>query len=384
MIKNVRIKILLQNLLSVISILNKRALHNENIILLYSNSGLRDNLGALYDYLIKHNLNKDYKIICSINDFRKYKSQTVKNVFFVSNLRGIFYYLRAGYVFYCFGKIPILPGKNQKVIQMWHGAPYKAPDKGMLRGHSWNKQYYTNVVSTSKNFVSFWSYAFSIPQENIIICGQPRCDALYGSNPNYNFGEYKKLILWAPTFRKSRITGYSDVNDYENCVPIVQPHEYSVLNNQLRKIGAKIVVKLHPMQDLDGYSYTDLDHFILMSHKEFVSRNIDLYRFMVQCDALITDYSSIFYDYLLLNRPIGFTEDDIEGYGNIRGFAVNDPSLYKPGMRIRTLDDLINFVVDLVNDVDNYKEDRKRVLDLSSDFRDGDFSKKLLNIIGIS
>ena len=155
------------------------------------------------------------------------------------------------------------------------------------------------------------------------------------------------------------------------------------MNKKLKEIGVKIVVKLHPMQDLDGYNLTDFDHFILMSHAEFIKRKMDLYLFMVQCDALITDYSSIFFDFLLLDRPIGFTEDDMEDYGSTRGFAVKDPDSYKPGFRIKTKDDLIKFATDLVNDIDLYKADRSRVMDLSNDYRDGGFSKRLLNSVGI-
>ncbi len=384
MIKNVRMKLAIQNtLFSVFSIINKFVHHNKCKILLYSNSGLRDNIGALYDYLITEKYNEKYEIICSTNDYRKYINNSIPNVKYVSNIKGVLYFFTSAYVFYCFGKIPIVPGRNQKVVQMWHGAPYKAPDEGMLKGHSWKRQYYTNVLSTSKHFVSFWSYAFSIPANNIIIGGYPRCDALFMENPQYQFGDYQKIILWAPTFRKSQITGYSDVKCSGGLVPILRPDEYRIINKKLKEIGVKIVVKLHPMQDLDGYNLTDFDHFILMSHAEFIKRKMDLYLFMVQCDALITDYSSIFFDFLLLDRPIGFTEDDMEDYGSTRGFAVKDPDSYKPGFRIKTKDDLIKFATDLVNDIDLYKADRSRVMDLSNDYRDGGFSKRLLNSVGI-
>ena len=92
----------------------------------------------------------------------------------------------------------------------------------------------------------------------------------------------------------------------------------------MKEKGVKIVVKLHPVQDLDKYDMMEMSNFILLSHAEFVKRGMDLYKFMTQCDALITDYSSIFYDYLLLDRPIAFTEDDLEDYSDVRGFAVDD------------------------------------------------------------
>ena len=230
---------------------------------------------------------------------------------------------------------------------------------------------------------SILAYAFSIPESNIIICGQPRCDDLYKPSPEYDFGQYKKLILWTPTFRKSKVTGYSDIRQQDEIVPVLKANDFEFINSQLKEIGVKIIVKLHPMQDLDKYNLVNLDNFILMSHQEFTRREMSLYRLMKQCDALITDYSSIFFDYLLLNRPIGFTEDDCEDYGSTRGFALEDPDSYKAGFRIKTKEDLLRFAKDLSDGKDEYRQDRVRVLDLSNDYRDGQFSKCALESVGI-
>ena len=384
MIKNVKLKVFLQKyLFSILSTINRVLPHRKDMIMLYSNSGLRDNIKSLYDYLVEEEYFKQYIIVCSSNDHNGYVNRQIPNVRFVSNIKGILYFFRAGYVYYCFGKLPIIPGKKQKVIQMWHGCPFKAPDEGMLKGHSWDKQYYTNVFSTSQHFAPFWSYAFSIPKENVIINGQPRCDDLFKESPHYNFGNYKKLILWTPTFRKSKITGYSDTCEHDDIVPVIKMEEFAYVNSKLKELGVKIIVKLHPLQDLDKYKLFEMDSFILMSNSEFVKRGMELYRLMSQCDALITDYSSIFFDFLLLNRPIAFTEDDVEDYGNTRGYAFENPDSYKPGYRIKTKDDLLSFAEDVVNEKDEYIEERKRVLALSNDFRDGQFCKRALISVGI-
>ena len=152
----------------------------------------------------------------------------------------------------------------------------------------------------------------------------------------------------------------------------------------LKVRNVKIVVKLHPMQDLNAYNLTELDHFILMSHDDFTRKKMDLYRLMVQSDALITDYSSIFYDYLLLDRPIGFTEDDFEDYGDTRGWAVDNPDSYRPGQRIKTKEDLLDFVDSLTRGEDSYASDRHRVLKLSNEYLDGGYCKRALECANIS
>lgn len=383
MIKNVTLKVFLQNtVFTLFSWLNQRKHHDSRKIMLYSNMGFRDNVKALYDYLIDAGYNQKYKIICSTNDYKMYNKDLPSNVIFVSNIRGVLLYFSAGFVYYCFGKIPIFHGKDQKVVQMWHGSAFKAPDEGMLKGHSFDKPYYTNVFSSSKHFAPIFSYCFSIPVQQVVICGQPRCDVLYKENPHYAFGEYRKLILWAPTFRKSSVTGYSDSTADDNLVPVLKKEDFAEINSKLRELGVKVVVKLHPLQDLDQYHITDLDHFVLLSHQEFVRRKMDLYKFMAQSDALITDYSSIFIDYLLLDRPIAFTEDDMDDY--TRGFVFDNPKSYQPGFRIKTKEDFLAFAESLVNGDDDYKSERKRVMALANDYHDGKFCKRALECVGIN
>lgn len=383
MIKNVILKVFLQNtVFTLFSWLNQRKHHDSRKIMLYSNMGFRDNVKALYDYLIDAGYNQKYKIICSTNDYKMYNKDLPSNVIFVSNIRGVLLYFSAGFVYYCFGKIPIFHGKDQKVVQMWHGSAFKAPDEGMLKGHSFDKPYYTNVFSSSKHFAPIFSYCFSIPVQQVVICGQPRCDVLYKENPHYAFGEYRKLILWAPTFRKSSVTGYSDSTADDNLVPVLKKEDFAEINSKLRELGVKVVVKLHPLQDLDQYHTTDLDHFVLLSHQEFVRRKMDLYKFMAQSDALITDYSSIFIDYLLLDRPIAFTEDDMDDY--TRGFVFDNPKSYQPGFRIKTKEDFLAFAESLVNGDDDYKSERKRVMALANDYHDGKFCKRALECVGIN
>lgn len=383
MISNPKIKAFLQTyVFGILSLFNKRIRHDRKKIMLYSNMGFRDNVKYLYDYLTEQGYNEEYEIICSCNDFDKFVDVHIPNVKFVSCIEGVFYYFFTGYVFYCFGKIPIEPGINQKTVQLWHGSPYKAADIGMLKGHSWKHQYYTYSLATSKKIADIWSRYFSMPIERVLIGGQPRNDVLYKSWPTYDFGNHKKMVLWTPTFRYSKAMGYQDVKDAK-IIPILCINDLKTVNEYLKEKEVVLVVKLHPLQELGKYDITEMSNFILLSHAEFVKRGMDLYKFMTQCDALITDYSSIFYDYLLLDRPIAFTEDDLEDYSDARGFAVDDPQGYKPGYRIRNLDDFYEFIDCLSANIDFYKEDRKRVNELVNEYRDGNFSQRVLELVGI-
>ena len=128
MIKNELIKDILTNtLFRLLSMINQIIPKDDHIILLYSNMGIRDNLKAIYDYMIENGYNYKYRIVMSGES--KTCNKLPQNVSQVNNFAGVWWYLKAGHVFYAFGRIPIHPSKKQYVVQMWHGTPFKAPDQ---------------------------------------------------------------------------------------------------------------------------------------------------------------------------------------------------------------------------------------------------------------
>ena len=362
------------------SFLNKRINHKQDKILFYTDLGFRDNVKALYDYLIENGLNEKYEIICATNDYAKFINNKPQHVTFKNKWWGFLDYFSAGYVFYCFGRIPILPGKNQTVVQLWHGSPLKAASQKMLDSYSADKLFFTHIIASSDFFVSVLSQWFTFPKEKIVVCGQPRNDLLF-TNTHYDFGTYEKLIVWLPTFRNSAQMGND--SSQNQIIPIFQESDFSELNEFLKSKQVKIIVKLHPVQNIDTYNTVDLEQFILLSNDEFMRREMDLYRLCSQADALITDYSSIYFDYLLLNRPIGFTEDDIDIYADNRGFSVKNQDECKPGFRIKTKQDFYQFVNDVVTGNDNFASEREYVNRWANTYTDNKSSERVLNLLEI-
>ena len=91
----------------------------------------------------------------------------------------------------------------------------------------------------------------------------------------------------------------------------------------------------------------------------------------------------MYFDYLLLDRPIGFTVDDIDEYMNNRGFVVDDPYELMPGAFINTPEEFLQFVDNLLNGKDDYRETRKRVNRLVNQFEGGRDCERVLKIAGI-
>ena len=92
---------------------------------------------------------------------------------------------------------------------------------------------------------------------------------------------------------------------------------------------------------------------------------------MAKTDAMITDYSSVFIDYLLLDKPMGFIATDFAEYEQSRGVPFDDFLEILPGQLIYTLDDFKGFITNVKNSVDLYKQKREKLLPQVHDYTDG-------------
>lgn len=371
----------------VLSIVNRYTIHKEIILIYDPKSDKFDNTGALFDYLIENNYNKKYKIINICKNYKELSLHSINNVVWGGRIKGFFCFFSAKYVYYRSSAISIIPAKGQYVIQMWHGSPCKGGQSYNCRTDGWINPYYTGFLSASKEFNEIFSKVFSVPVDKMILCGHPRTDILFKHFPKYEMGEYKKLIIWTPTYRKYKKYRFGVEKQLKNddkLLPIIPIGDFEEVNDYLKQKGVKVVIKLHPMQSLEKYEMKNLDFFVLLSDDDFKSKGMDLYRFMTQCDAMITDYSSIYWDFLALDRPIGFTEDDAEDYATGRGFVMDDPEKYKPGPKLMTKNDFYKFIDDTANDVDEYKIQRKEMNEYGNPVTDGNSCRRALECVGIT
>ena len=382
-IKNLKLKLLIvKTVFPFLSWINSLLKHRDNRVLIYCNLSFRDNNKAIYDYMIEKGFNQRYKIIVSSSDYKDYLRDTPANVNFVGPFHAIIAYFRCRWIFYCIGKIPIALAKDQVSIHMNHGMPIKEYSEGQYMQADTACDFFTYVLSTGKVFVPSLKRIYNIPDKNFLISGNPKCDNLFKERANYDFGHYKKLILWVPTFRKSVSLNMDDTGCNSKIVPVLNDENFGSLDEYLGKLGVKIVVKLHTEQDLSKYSMQNFNNFILLSHQEFVGRGMDINHFMTQADAMITDYSSIYYDFMLLNKPIAFTNDDIKEYSQKRGLAM-DPEEFRPGEKLNNFDDICLFVKHVANEIDEYKEKREYVNHLVNEYQNGNYSKRVLDVMGI-
>jgi len=142
------LKRILKPLLAPLSLVNKIISKDQKLLFFYSNLGFRDNVKSLYDYTVEIGLNETYKIVFSTDEYKKYKDSAPKNVKFVSTKRGIFSFFRAKYAFYSFGKYPIMPSKNQTVVNLWHGMPLKSIGRFVKGCENEKQNYFSHIIAT--------------------------------------------------------------------------------------------------------------------------------------------------------------------------------------------------------------------------------------------
>ncbi len=359
---------------------NKFLPKNKRLILIYSNLGFRDNARAFYDYLTENGYNSKYKIVCSSNDYKHWKKTAPENVKFVSGKRALFTFLRCSCMLYSFGKFPIKPAKGQTVINLWHGMPLKAI-ASLEKGVSFDGRCYFNyTIATSPFFSEVMQRCFEVGEDKVLLTGQPRCDKLFLRDVHC-----KKLILWLPTYRSSHSLGsYNAEVENSTGFPLIDTEEQLYeLDDLLGELGYKLLIKPHPMQDITKGAKS-LTNIMLTTERALERQNMDIYDLMKRSQALITDYSSACFDYLLLNRQIGFTVSDIDRYSDERGFVVDEPEELMPGEKLRSFNELKSFIINVIRKNDSWKGERRRVNALVNSHQKGDACKQIIDIIGLS
>lgn len=365
---------------------------NPKNIIYVSFPDVSDNSFAMFCYIL--NNKKDFNNIWLVDNIKQIESfnKLIKNyttstnykIFKKSSLKGLLCFFRSKFVFHThgiFNQLPLL--KNQVNINLWHGMPLKNI------GHLDNNLIVpkTNfTIATSNKFREIMQGAFKLKKEQVIVSGLPRNDFMLSKR--FNFSNlipqkdlFKNTIIWMPTYRKStigdvRIDGeVSGMNEFLN-----EPF-LNELNNFLSKINSLCVIKLHPMDFIKPKDFKEYSNLSIIDNSIFIEKGISLYSVLNSADLLLTDFSSIYIDFLLLDKPIAFVISDYNEYLNSRGFVFENPKELMPGKLIANKKELILYLEKLfIKNIDEYAIDRKQVKKIFHDELHS-FSEKTFNSI---
>lgn len=362
---------------------------NKNKIIFESNSEIKDNSKALFLECLNKKVNNDYNIIWFVDDVTKYKKKyaDVKNVKFVKkskknsySLPFLYHCCTAKYCFYThiFIGQRVFPGQIK--VFLTHGTPIKD-----TRGLFWNPYDNTDIISTSRFASSLRCKTFGGGDDLVRVLGFPRNDRLfYPEKETVDFlkkKKCKKFIIWLPTFKHFNLeeAQRNDFSDEKNKdISILSTEFLEKLNILLSKNETLLYIKFHPAQNLDYVDFYNYSNIITMSNDQLEDNNLDLYSLMAESSALITDYSSVYIDYLLLDKPIGFELADYDSFKSGRGFIIENPIDYMPGVKITNQEDLYKFIEGVIKGKDEYRKERNKLKEKMHKYVDGKSSERVL------
>ena len=360
----------------------------KDIIIIESHNDFDCNGGAFYKYLIQEGYNKKYKIVWRLKNPQLVKEKLPYNVSWVyENKPGIVknYYCWTAKYFFSDDKISVSNRKGQISVYCTHGGCTFKNVKGLIKVPD-NVSY---ILSSSKNYDPYMCSNYSIPYPNnrMLHIGFPSNDELFKCGNNelgkITNKKFKKIILWMPTFRKSK-SGRQDCDtDLPLGIPLIDNIEkLNSLNLILKDLNCGLIIKFHPMQDMSSIKqYNKLNNIFMLDGERIKILNVDIYKLMACCNGLISDYSSSAYSYLMLNRPLGFVLSDLHEYK--LGFSVDDMDRFLVGKKIYSYLDFVQFIKDVVEENDIYDTKRRELLNWMYKYCDGNASKRLAEFLNL-
>lgn len=334
-------------------------------------------------------ISRNKEIVEFLND-KGYES------YYKHSLKGIWYCLR-GKV-YCFDNyskdISFWLSGGAVKFNMWHGIPLKKIqadnifDKVRHPESAWEKfktfprrlsdekpSHY--VLTTSEFMKPIFSSAFQTKKVSTI--GYPRIDGFAFEEIRNIFTQTEqnaldkikaamhqsadsKMIYYMPTFRDSE-TSFFDVIDLQE------------FNNFLKVNHYVFCTKLHPKSKLRARFETIESENIII-----IDADTDPYVFIPVSDMLVTDYSSIYFDYLFANKPIVFFDYDLEQYLKDSREMYFDYEEYTPGVKASTQEEFQQAIQSVLED-DMYATHRKELQEQIYDESKQAISSNLMNEI---
>lgn len=362
----------------VYSLISKFPIKKNSILFISHSPGMDGNYSYIYDGIEKYNktVSKSKRFRCK---FVSTKTGILGKILMPFKLARVEYIMLSENVPF-FQYIDIR--KETKVVQTWHaagafkkfgfstsymsGGPNPFENKKMTM-----HRYYDYATVSSEDVRKHYAEAFDMDVENVIPVGVPRADfffdekkvsetkdKIYNLFPNL---KDKKVILYAPTFRGFGKTRKSFNIEFD-------------FNKIAKNISDEYVIalKLHPSVEISNIKIYDENSEKVVN----VSSYSDANDILTVTDLLISDYSSIIFDYSLLNRPMLFFAYDLDEYRYDRDFYYEYEE-FVPGPIAKTNDEII----DLIN---NWNFDLSKVEDFSEKFfvsRDGKNTERFIEEI---
>ena len=340
-------------------------------------------------YLYEHVVNNEKKIIPiwltkNQNVIQELRSKNLK-CYHINSIRGFYYTARSKVIIVSQGLIDInkMGISNQTKVLLWHGTPMKkiAYDD-QINAHSYNKILFSYTEKIWNFFFPFdrenWALITASSEEvknkfitafksniNVVkVTGYPRYDIILSKKNLLKFEKSnKKLVLYAPTFRDN----YFKFDFFKGL-------NLKKLELILEQSNATFIVNVHPKLKLDENIFKKYNNIII---NNFTDVNI----LLAEVDILLTDYSSIYFDFLLKNRPIIFTPFDYDDYINNNRKFYYKYSDITPGKKCNNWHETLIEIQNVFDGNDLYMSKRQEMKKIFHKYEDLNNCNRIINRI---
>ena len=349
---------------------------------------------AVYEYMLTQDEFKDWTFIWAFKNAKKHRFlEENPNTIVVKQTARVYEkkLIRAKYWITNY-RVPdhVWPKKDQVYVQCWHGTPLKrlgydletsenAIDSiaDIRKKYAMDAEKFNYILSpsgfASEKFTSAWNLKETKMEDKVMEIGYPRNDILYADNKEEIAAEVKKelgipegkrVILYAPTWRDNQ---FYDRGKYKFTLALD-------LGRLQKEFGEDSVVLLRT-------HYYIADILDLTEYEGFVyngSQYEDVSRLYLASDICITDYSSVFFDFANLKRPILFYAYDFDEYADeIRGMYM-DMEKELPGPILRTNDAVVDALHHMDAIEETYKERYEEFYERFCSVDDGHASERVI------
>ena len=319
----------------------------------------------LFEYVKEHLPQITPLFVINEENLRRELSEQYGKEYFIEteSKEGIRRVLEAG-VWFTSAGLPVYGtglGKNRLIVNLWHGVPLKKialmdPNLKKAARIYFKKIFsenYTWILTTSRELVPVMAKSFQISEDRLRVWGQPRNDCIFDPPDRKqiledvypDLPEYKKVVLYAPTFRDYGNTRLFPFEDFDK----------KVFEDFLEQEKILLLLRLHIKEAAAA------DAYVSSRIRRFGSEEAgDVTGMLGMFDFLITDYSSIYIDYLLTDKPLMFLPYDRERYLDGRGMNF-DYDEVTPGPKPETMKEFMMEIKEFMNGEDSWKKERDRV-----------------------
>lgn len=314
--------------------------------------------------------------------------------------RGIYYAVKANFAIVSSGNDDINRALTASAVKvnLWHGTPMKKLmyEEHRFRGESSIKKavrrllwyflpymrmpgMYDMILAASDYYRPIMASAFRISANKVQVLGYPRNDILFDANHRCSYMEKikekfdnPKIIGYFPTFRNSDKNGsrFKLMNEYG--------FDSYAMEDFLRETNSIFLIKFHYVDQKRGIhlNISPDSRLVFAGEKDIPELN----EILPYIDVLLTDYSSAYFDFLLLNRPVIFAPFDLEDYTQSRGLY-GKYETYLAGPKAKDWKEVISYAKEAISNPEKYENLRISKNEIFNKYQDGKSSMRVFEYL---